>query len=78
MNYALAEVNELRSFGYMDGVIISAESLESHNQRLREMFQRFRESSLETGFRDFVRAEFQFLGHCFSDKVLLPDPEKKN
>jgi hypothetical protein len=79
MNSVLAAMKDLRSFCCMDDVIISAESLESHNQRLRELFQRLRESSLETGWFkcDFMRAEFRFLGHCFSDKVLLPDPKKR-
>ena len=62
----------------MDDVIITAESLESHSQKLRELFQRLREGSLETGWFkcDFMRAEFQFLGHSFSDKVLLLDSKK--
>jgi len=62
----------------MDDVINTAESLESHSERLRELFQRLRESSLETGWfkYDFMRAEFQFMGHCFADKVLLPHPKK--
>lgn len=78
MNSLLAEMNYLRSFCYMDDVIITAESLESHSQKLRELFQRLREGSLETGWFkcDFMRAEFQFLGHSFSDKVLLLDSKK--
>jgi len=34
MNSVLAEMNELRSFCYMEDVIITAESLELHSQRL--------------------------------------------
>jgi hypothetical protein len=49
MNYVLAEVNDLRNFCCMDDVITTATSLESHNRRLRELFQRLRESSVESG-----------------------------
>ena len=62
----------------MDDVIITSESLESHNERLRELFQRLRESNLKIEpFKcEFLRAEVQFLGHCVSDKGLLPDHKK--
>jgi hypothetical protein len=62
----------------MDDVIITAESLESHSDRLRELFQRLRESNLKIEpFKcEFLRAEVQFLGHRVSDKDLLPDPKK--
>jgi hypothetical protein len=79
MNSVLAGVNGLRSFCYMDDVMITAKLLESHSDRLRVLFQRLRESNLKTEpFKcEFLRAEVQFLGHRVSDKDLLPDPKKK-
>ena len=78
MNSVLAGMNGLRCFCYMDDVIITADSLESHNERLRELFQRFRESKLKIEpFKcEFLRAEVQFLGHVATDEGLRPDPRK--
>jgi hypothetical protein len=78
MNSLLAEMNGFRCFCYMDDVIITADSLQSHNERLRELFQRLRESKLKLEpFKcDFLRAEVQFLGHVATDKGLRPDPKK--
>jgi hypothetical protein len=46
MNSVLAGMNGLRCFCYMDDVIITADSLESHSERLRDYF-RLRESKLK-------------------------------
>jgi hypothetical protein len=78
MNSVLGGMNGLRYFCYIDDVIITEESLESHTERLREIFQSLRESSLKTEpFKcEFLRAEVQFLRHCFTDKGLLPDSKR--
>jgi hypothetical protein len=62
----------------MDDCIITADSLERHNERLRELFQRFRENKLkiEPFKSEFLRAEVQFLGHVATDEGLRPDPRK--
>jgi hypothetical protein len=58
--------------------IISADSLASHNERLRELFQSFWESKLKIEpFKcEFLRAEVQFLGHIATDEELKPDSKK--
>jgi hypothetical protein len=62
----------------MNDVIITVDSLESHSERLRELFQRLRESKLKIEpFKcEFLRAEVQFLGHVTTDEGLRPDPKK--
>jgi hypothetical protein len=62
----------------MDDVIITVNSLESHNEFLRELFQRFRESKLKTEplMCEVLRAEFQFLCHVATDVWLQMDPRK--
>jgi hypothetical protein len=62
----------------MDDVIVTADSLESHNERLRELFQRFCESNLKIeSFKcEFLRAEVQFLGHVATDEGLRTEPRK--
>jgi hypothetical protein len=59
-------------------VVITADSLESHNERLRELFQRFRESNLKIEpFKcEFLRAEVQFLGHVATDEGPRQGPRK--
>jgi hypothetical protein len=58
--------------------IFPADSLESHSERLRELFQRFRESKLKIEpFKcEFLRAEVQLLGHVATDEGLRPNPKK--
>jgi hypothetical protein len=62
----------------MDDVIVTADSLESHNERLRELFQRLRESKskIELFSCEFLRSEVQFLGHVATDEGLRPEPRK--
>jgi hypothetical protein len=57
---------------------ITADLLEPHNERLRELVQRFHESKLKTDpFKcEFLRAEVQFHGHTATDKALRPDPQQ--
>jgi len=45
-NFVLARMNGLQCFCYTDVVIITAESLESHTERLREMCQTLRDNNV--------------------------------
>jgi hypothetical protein len=79
MNSVLAEMNGFRCFCYMDDVIITEDSLESHNEGLRELFQRLHESKLKIEpFKcEFLRAEVQFLGNVATEEGLRPDPKRQ-
>jgi hypothetical protein len=79
MNSVLAGMNGFRRFCYMDDAIITADSLETHNERLRELFQRLRKSKLKIEpFKcEFLRAEVQFLSHVATDEWLRPDHKKR-
>jgi transposase InsO family protein len=65
-------------FVYLDDIVIYADSLEEHKQKLNQLFQRLREAglSLQTDKCEFFKKELMYLGHIISDKGVKPNPEK--
>ena len=65
-------------FVYLDDIVIYAESLEEHKQKLIQLFARLREAglSLQPDKCEFLKKELIYLGHIISDKGVKPNPEK--
>lgn len=63
---------------YMDDVIVHAENEEELEQRLRQVFQKFKDRG-QTLNRDkcvFGLQQIEILGHVISAKGIKPDPQK--
>jgi hypothetical protein len=58
--------------------LFQVDSLDSNNERMSELFQRFLERKLKIEpFKcEFLRAEVQFLVHIDTDEGLRSDPRK--
>ena len=63
---------------YLDDIIIISSTPEEHLERLRLVFQRFREHNLKLSPDkcDFFKMKVQFLGHIVSKDGLQVDPSK--
>lgn len=78
MNAVLSGLNGLKCFIYLDDVVIYANNLTEHNQRLTEIFQRFRQHNLkiQPSKCSFLRKECLYLGHIITEDGIKPDPAK--
>ena len=65
-------------FVYLDDVIIFGESLQEHNARLREVFEKLRQFNLkiEPDKCEFFKTGLSYLGHVVTGEGVKPDPEK--
>lgn len=65
-------------FTYLDDVIIAATSLQSHNEKLKEVFQRFKMHNLKVQLdkSEFLQKHVNFLGHELTDQGLNPNKDK--
>ena len=63
---------------YLDDCSIFSRRIEEHLERLREVFQRFKDPNLKINPTkcEFFRQKFPFLGHMVSREGILADPEK--
>lgn len=63
---------------YLDDVVIFSSSFNEHLQRLRFVFDRFRESGLKLKLTKchFAGRSVKCLGHIVSDKGIMTDPDK--
>jgi len=78
MNSVLTGLNGIKAFVYLDDIIIYALNLEDHSRKLREVFDRLRESNLklQPSKCSFMRKEVNYLGHVITDKGVRPNPQK--
>jgi len=78
MSTVLSGIQGLKYLVYLDDIIVFGETLQSHNDDLREVFARLRVHNLklQPGKCEFLRKEFTYLGHKLTDGGLRPDPEK--
>lgn len=78
MNTILSELVGPRCLVYLDDVVIFGETLQEHNERLRQVFQRLREHDiqLEPDKCEFLKTELQYLGHIVTLNGVTPDPMK--
>jgi hypothetical protein len=62
----------------LDDVILYGETLQEHNARLREVFEKLRQFNLkiEPDKCEFLKTEINYLGHVVTSDGVKPDPEK--
>ena len=78
MNSVLTGLNGIKAFVYLDDIIVYALNLEDHSRKLKEVFNRLRESNLklQPSKCSFMRKEVNYLGHVITDKGVRPNPQK--
>lgn len=78
MNTILSGLCGIKCFIYLDDVVIYANNLKEHNERLTEIFLRLRQHNLklQPAKCTFLRKECLYLGHIISENGIKPDPSK--
>ena len=63
---------------YLDDILIFGKTIEEHNSRLKEVFQKFRESGLKlAGHKcSFLKEKVTYLGHIIDKNGVSTDPAK--
>lgn len=76
MNQVLLGINGTKAFVYLDDIIIYAENLREHEDRLREVFYRLQLGNLQLqpSKYQFLRREVIYLGHLITEEGVKPDP----
>ena len=67
-----------RCFVYLDDIVVFASSLQEHEQKLTEVFNRLRKHGLKVqpDKCEFLRKEVAYLGHIISNEGVKPNPDK--
>ena len=78
MSTVLFGMQGLKSLVYLDDIIVFGETLQVHNDKLRDVFARLRvhKLKLQPDKCEFLRKEVTYLGHRLTTKGLLPDFDK--
>lgn len=78
MNNVLKGLQGLHCLVYLDDVIIFSKSLQEHSQKLKAVFDRFRETNLKVQLdkSHFLRKEVLYLGHTITRDGLKPNTDK--
>lgn len=78
MNTVLTGLNGLKTFVYLDDIIIYARDIPDHSKKLQEVFERLRQFNLKLQPTkcEFMRKEVNYLGHVITDQGVRPDPQK--
>lgn len=78
MNTALAGLQDIRCFVYLDDVVIYSHDLASHVENLELVFKRLREFNLklQPDKCEFLRREVAYLGHVITEEGVKPNPGK--
>lgn len=78
VNRVLMGINGFRAFAYLDDIIVIATSVQEHEERLKEVFDRLRQYNLKLQPTkcEFMRREVNYLGHIISEDGIRPDPKK--
>lgn len=65
-------------FVYLDDIVVYANSIEEHDTKIKELFQRLRETNLKLQPEKckFLKRRVTYLGHILSEEGLSVDPEK--
>ena len=68
----------LKCLVYLDDIIVFGETLQVHNDKLRDVFARLRMHNLklQPDKCEFLRKEVTYLGHKLTTEGLLPDSDK--
>lgn len=75
LNGVLTGLQGTQCFVYLDDVVIMAQTVQEHEQKIREIFQRFRTSRLKLNPEKctFMKKEIMYLGHKCSAAGVKPD-----
>ena len=78
MNRVFLGMTGSRCVVYLDDVLVFGESLQEHNERLREIFEKLRQFNLkiEPDKCEFLKTELNYLGHVVTSEGVKPDPQK--
>lgn len=78
MDSVLCGLQGERCFVYLDDIVVFASSLQEHEQKLIEVFDRLRKYGLKVqpDKCEFLRKEVGYLGHIISSEGVKPNPEK--
>lgn len=78
MNIVLSGLTGIKSFVYLDDIVVYGSSLQAHNNNLRDVFEKLRQHNLklQPDKCEFLRKEVAYLGHIITDKGIQPNPEK--
>lgn len=78
INTALTGLTPLQCMVYLDDVIIYSTSLQEHIQRLKNIFQRCRDTNLKIQLdkSEFLQKTVKYLGHIITPDGIKPDPSK--
>lgn len=78
MDSVLQGLQGERCFVYLDDIVIFASSLQEHEQKLTEVFNRLRKNGLKVqpDKCEFMRKEVAYLGHIISSEGVKPNPDK--
>lgn len=75
LNTVLMALQGIKCFVYLDDVIIFAKSYREHNEKLVEVFERFKYHNLklQPDKCQFIMTEITYLGHKCSEYGIKPD-----
>lgn len=78
MNRILVGLNGIKSFVYLDDIIVIGTTLKDHEQNIRQIFERIKKHGLQLQPTkcEFLRREVNYLGHVITEKGVKPDPKK--
>lgn len=78
MDQLLIEIKDTECFVYLDDIIIFAENLEQHLERLQRVFTRLRQANLKVQLKKctFLSPEVNYLGHIVGQEGVRADPAK--
>lgn len=78
MNNVLSGIQGIKCFVYLDDIVIYGNSLQSHNEKMLEIFERLRihKLQLHPDKCEFLHKEVIYLGHKISENGVKPDPGK--
>lgn len=77
MNTALAGLQDIRCFVYLDDIVIYSHDLPSHINNLEMVFRRLRDFNLklQPDKCEFLRREVAYLGHIITEEGVKPNPD---
>lgn len=78
MNNVLSGLQGLKCFVYLDDIVIYADSLQTHERKLQEIFSRLNmhHLKLQPDKCEFMRREVAYLGHIITNEGVKPNPER--
>ena len=78
MDLVLSGLQGVELFVYMDDIVLYANSIEEHSEKLRKLLARLQNAglTLQPEKCRFLQREITYLGHNISSEGVKPDPEK--